>query len=65
LKISADHGCAFAEVNYGVCLFGGLGVPVDIFEAAKYFAKAAGLADEHGSFNYGLCLFNGKGVRVN
>jgi TPR repeat protein len=60
LNVSTDQGCVFAEVSYGVYLFGGLGVPVDSLPVAKWLEKAARLADEHGLFNYGLCLFEGK-----
>jgi hypothetical protein len=38
-----------------VCLFGGLGVAVDMSWTAKYFEKSAGLADEHGLVD-GRCL---------
>jgi TPR repeat protein len=44
------------------CLLGGLGVPIDLISAARYFKLSAGQNDVSGRLKYGFCLLNG--VRI-
>ena len=67
-KFAADsldsQGLDIAQHIYAEFLENGIGVPVDLASAARYYKLAAdqGLADAQ--YNYGLCLENGTGVSV-
>ncbi|OHT09475.1 hypothetical protein TRFO_04557 [Tritrichomonas foetus] len=62
LKLSADHGYAPAQYEYGyICFHGESGVREDYIEATKYFKMAADQQDPNGEYRYGYALYSGKG----
>jgi hypothetical protein len=64
LRLAAEQIPGSAGNAYGVILEEGFGVEKDVFEAARYYERAAFAGDVDGMNNYGLCFEFGKGVPV-
>jgi hypothetical protein len=63
-QLAADQNHVDAQVNYGLTLEVGIGIPVDFIEAARYYKMAADQNDARGQFLYGICLESGQGVHL-
>ncbi len=59
----AEQGEADAQYNLGHLYRQGLGVPQDLAEAAKWYARAAGQGVPNAQFNVATMYANGEGVR--
>jgi TPR repeat protein len=49
---------------YGICLFHGRGVPIELPKATHYFKLSADQGNDAAQVRYGQCLFHGRGVPV-
>jgi uncharacterized protein len=61
----ADQGVAGAQFILGAMYLGGLGVPQDDPEAARWFRLAADQDDPHAPSILGFMYLNGRGVQQN
>ena len=59
----AEKGDADAQYNLGHLYRQGLGVPKDLAEAARWYAKAAGRGVPNAQYNLALMYAQGQGVR--
>jgi TPR repeat protein len=64
-KWAANAKNSYGQCNYGVCLEFGLGVEMDVSEAAKYYKLSADQQNATGEYNYGICLGLGNGILLN
>jgi TPR repeat protein len=62
---TADQNRPDGQFNSGICLRDGLGVPIDLPGAARYFKLAADQNHADAQFNYAICLRDGMGVLIN
>lgn len=47
----------------GILYQNGVGIPKDVYEAAKYYRKASDLGDVNAKFNLGLLYFSGESLK--
>jgi TPR repeat protein len=62
LKAAAEQGDMYGEVNYGICLLEGRGVPVDYAKAIQLFQCIAGQRNSVAKVNLDFCFHEGLGA---
>lgn len=65
MKEAADNRDASAEVQYGIALFNGEGVPKDEAAAARYFLKAAAVGNPIAENRLARLYAAGRGLGKN
>lgn len=62
LQYSASNGVSEAQYLLGMCYYNGDGIKRDIYEAVKWFRKAAEQENSEAQFKIGMCYLEGMGV---
>ena len=62
VKAKAEQGDAEAQLNLGYCYTNGIGVPLDMEEAVKWYRMSAEQGNAEAQLNLGECYANGDGV---